>query len=251
MQPGGTLLPMDSRTEHLREDWNEPSAYERWYTSPLGQAYLACIQRILIPWIAEVPRTKALDIGCGPGLVAERLFPDDSRVVGADCSFEMARRAKARARSGGRSLFAVAGSVEALPFRSEQFQVALCVNCLEFVENPAEAFREIARVLVPSGVAIIGVLNRRSLWEFARRLRRPFSRRSYYRGSFFKMEHLRSQIHAAGLAVQEARTIVHFPPVSSFLLRSLYQRVEAIGQRVSPARGAVILCRAVKNPSYL
>jgi SAM-dependent methyltransferase len=44
------------------------------------------------------------------------------------------------------------GSAEALPFRDRSFNCVVCAEVLEHVERPAEAIREIHRVLVPGGV---------------------------------------------------------------------------------------------------
>ena len=229
------------------EDWSRPSDYERWYASSLGRAYLASLERVLVPWIASVRTPLALDIGCGPGLVASRLFPAGTTIVGVDCSLEMAHRARERARVVGQPQRVVVGSVEALPFTGGSFPFALCVNCLEFVDDPTQACREIARILVPSGTAIVGVLNRRSSWELTRRLRRPLSSDGYYRGRFFTREELRSRLGAAGLVVERLETAVRFPPLPFPRVFGLHGRLDRLGERLLPGRGGVLLCRAVKR----
>ena len=172
-------------TADSHADWDQPTACELWYASSLGRAYGASIERVLKPWLAATAGKRVLDIGCGPGLGLDRLFPADAAVWGIDCSFQMARRAWVHSRETRFPRAVVVGSVTRLPFRDRSFDAVLCVNCLEFVADRAAAFREIARILRPPGLAVIGVLNRRSIWEITRRLRRPSSRHSYYRGRFF------------------------------------------------------------------
>lgn len=228
-------------TADIRADWDQPTAYELWYASSLGRAYGASIERVLKQWLAATAAKRVLDIGCGPGLALDRLFPADAAVWGVDCSFQMARRACVRSRQTRLPHVVVVGSVTRLPFCDRRFDAVLCVNCLEFVDDRAAAFQEIARILQPSGLAVIGVLNRRSIWETTRRLRRPFSRHSYYRGRFFIEEELRDHIESVGLRVEEMRTVVHFPPLPPGPFLGMYERIDA--QAADRRNGAVILCK--------
>ncbi len=227
-------------------DWDKPTQYERWYSSSLGRAYAASVERIVRPWLVELGNARIADVGCGPALTLERLLPPDATVVGVDCSLAMAGRAMVRGRQTGRPNFVAVGSVKSLPFRDASIDAVLCVNCLEFVDDRAAAFREIARVLRRSGQAILGVLNVRSVWELSRRLRRPFTRRSYYQGRFFRKDELCAACAAVGLRPEEVRTAVHFPPVRPGPLVGLVDRLDARQQARGDRSGAVILCRCRK-----
>jgi SAM-dependent methyltransferase len=223
-------------------DWNQPTDYERWYASSLGRAYAASLERILRPWLAAAPAEVVLDVGCGPGLAIERLFPKQWGVVGLDCSLDMARRALARSH---RTI--VVGSVEQIPFRDGRFDLAFCVNCLEFVEDREAAFREIARILRPAGTAILGVLNRHSIWEVTRRLHRPFSSRTYYRGRVLTTKDVQSCCTRAGLRIEDLKAAVHFPPFPPGPLEPAYERIDESLQHRSRPWGGVILCRATRR----
>lgn len=232
--------------ERPQERWNAPTEYERWYASSLGRAYLSSLMTVLGPW-RETQRTgTAADIGCGPGLVGKRLFPEGVVVVGIDCSAEMARRAALRAVDFGQPRHVVVGSVDALPFADKSFDMAVCINCLEFVDDRRRSFEEIARILRPRGVAILGVLHRQSLWELARRLQRPFSKNPYYSGRFFTEEDLESHLEAVGLEIQELRYAVHFPPGPRRLPGAAYELIRSVLCRLAPRGGGVILCRAAR-----
>ena len=226
--------------------WDQPTAYERWYASPLGRCYGVSLEAVLHPWLSEHAVSRALDVGCGPGGVVERLFHPDVEVWGIDCSVEMACRARARAQRTGQPRVVIVGSVVKLPFRSGQFDVISCINCLEFVDDRQGAFDEIARVLVPGGTAVIAVLNRRSAWELTRRLRKPLTRSSYYRGRFFSEQDLRGHCAAAGLCVEEIQTAVHFPPIPPGPFRKIYEALDRKARRRRSRRGGVLLCRAAK-----
>ena len=186
-----------------KSTWDQPTAYERWYASSLGRCYGASLEAVLGPWLSVARASRVLDVGCGPGLAAERLFTSDAEIWGLDCSLEMAYRARARSKQTGVPRFIVVGSVADLPFPDGTFDLVSCVNCLEFVEDRHRAFGEIARVLAPAGRAVLAVLNRRSLWEITRRLRRPVSHTSYYNGRFFCEKDLRDYCAAAELDVDD------------------------------------------------
>ncbi len=232
-------------TAHAQSDWDQPTKYERWYASSLGRVYAASLHRVLRPWLSELTGSLVLDIGCGPGLAIERLFSTDMEIVGLDCSFKMAQRALALSQQSGYSRRFVVGSVEKIPFADETFDVVFCVNCLEFVEHRQMAFAEIARILRPSGLAVVVVLNRHSIWELTRRIRRPFSSHSYYRGRFFEMREVRQFCHEAGLVVEEMKTAVHFPPIAPGPLSGIYDRIDQWLHFA--AGGGVVLCRATKG----
>jgi ubiquinone/menaquinone biosynthesis C-methylase UbiE len=48
------------------------------------------------------------------------------------------------------------GDIRSLPYRDDSFQAAACVSVLEHSSDPDGARSEIARVLAPGGMAVIG-----------------------------------------------------------------------------------------------
>lgn len=230
----------------LQADWTQPTAYERWYASSLGRSYGGSLRRILSEWLGELHGGLILDVGCGPGLTIEHLFPAEAEVVGMDCSWHMARRAWERSQRGNGLRQVVVGSIERMPFREESCDAVFCVNCLEFVEDRQRAFREIGRVLRPGGAAILGVLNRKSIWEYTRRMWRPFTSRPYYQGRFFRPAELQEWCASAGLVIEDLEFAVPFPPVPPGPLQPLYDRWDHYVHEHKWRRGGVILCRAHK-----
>lgn len=238
---------MPIATSNVHSRWNQPTQYEQWYDSSLGRVYAESLARVLRPWLCESAGSLVVDVGCGPGLAMEQLLSTDSEIIGLDCSPEMARRARGRIQQTSGPRHFVVGTVQRMPFPDAQFDLALCINCLEFVESREVAFDEIARVLRPNGVAILGMLNRHSIWEWTRRLRRPFIRRAYYGGRFFSERDVSVCCRKAGLNVTEVKTAVHFPPIPPGPLRRVYDAVDQCAWRRSCSSGGVILCRAVKQ----
>jgi ubiquinone/menaquinone biosynthesis C-methylase UbiE len=78
-------------------------------------------------------------------------------VVGVDTSLEMLKVAKGRARE----VALVQADADALPFADRSFDAVVSVTLLQNMSDPAVTVREIARVLRPSGVAVLTVLKRK------------------------------------------------------------------------------------------
>lgn len=104
------------------------------------------------------PGMRLLDVGCGPGSItrgfAERLTPGE--VIGLDASpgvLEIAR--EDGAARGLTNLHYQQGSVYALPFPAESFDVVFAHQLLQHLSDPLAALREMTRVLRPGG--LVGV----------------------------------------------------------------------------------------------
>jgi arsenite methyltransferase len=101
---------------------------------------------------------RVLDAGCGPGLLAEQMaiaVGSKGQVTGVDFSQDMLELANKRC-SELENVQLQQGSVEALEFEDESFDVVTCTQTLLYVENVDLAIDEIQRVLKPGGrVAIL------------------------------------------------------------------------------------------------
>lgn len=96
----------------------------------------------------------ALDVGCGTGLLLERIaraWPG-LRLAGVDLSPGML--AAARRRLGSRAAL-VAGTADRLPFPDDGFDLAVSTSALHHWHDPVAAIAEIRRVLRPGGRATI------------------------------------------------------------------------------------------------
>ena len=110
----------------------------------------------------------ALDIGCGPGHVAEYLEREGLRCVAVDVSTGMLGEAR-RTRS---SLILAAGDMRSLPFASETFAgVVVFYSLVHFATSElTSVLTELARVTRPDGIALAAfhvgehVLSQDDLW---------------------------------------------------------------------------------------
>jgi len=100
---------------------------------------------------------RVLDAGCGPGFyvseLLERVGPEGS-VVGVDASAPMLAFAAKRCVDHANVDFRE-GNVTALPVADAEFDRALSVQVLEYVEDIPAALGELLRVLKPGGRVLI------------------------------------------------------------------------------------------------
>lgn len=107
--------------------------------------------------LGAVPGDRVLDAGCGPGFYVaetlERVGPGGS-VVGVDASPPMLALAAKRSEGHDNVSFHE-GDVTALPVADADFDRALSVQVLEYVEDIPAALRELHRVLRPGGRVLL------------------------------------------------------------------------------------------------
>ena len=103
--------------------------------------------------VAEVAPRRVLEVGCGPGELAERISAElDVEVVAVDVSERMVELACAR------GVDARVGDVQALELPDESFDCAVAAWMLYHVPDVPRALAELARVLRPGG-RLVAVTN--------------------------------------------------------------------------------------------
>lgn len=103
---------------------------------------------------------KALDVGCGGGLLAEELACLGCAVTGIDPSEPSLEAARTHARSAGLAIEYRRGTGERLPLPDAAFGLVCCCDVLEHVEDLPRVIAEIARVLAPGGLFLYDTINR-------------------------------------------------------------------------------------------
>jgi arsenite methyltransferase len=99
---------------------------------------------------------RVVDIGCGPGLLAEEMARDvgrDGLVAGVDPSESML--AVARRRDGAGDVEYHVGDALSLPFGDATFDAAVSTQALEYVEDVPRALAEARRVLRTGGRLLV------------------------------------------------------------------------------------------------
>lgn len=107
---------------------------------------------------------EVLEVGCGTGLLLERIAGFAARAVGVDLSPGMLARARER------GLEVVEASATHLPFDDATFDVACSFKVLAHVREIEDAIREMLRVTRPGGLVVAELYNRHSLRALVKRL---------------------------------------------------------------------------------
>jgi SAM-dependent methyltransferase len=141
--------------------------YDAWYDTRKG-AVVERAERGLLEWLLlRVPHAcSLLDVGCGSGRFTAWLADRPMRAIGLDRSPAML----ARMRRRHARIPAILGDAHRLPVRSRSIDVTLLLTTLEFLEDPALALAEAARVS-RRGILLV-TLNRLSIGGLSRRLGR-------------------------------------------------------------------------------
>jgi len=99
-----------------------------------------------------------LDVGCGTGLVtlyASEAAGPEGRVVGIDPTSFLLERA--RSKTSAHPIEWVDASVEDMPFEEDTFDVVLCQQALQYMEDPLIGMKSMTRVLKPGGTVAVSV----------------------------------------------------------------------------------------------
>lgn len=158
----------------------------------------------------EVPEARALVVGCGLGEDTEVVSPS---VVAIDLS----TIALGKARQKYPKHMYLAADAHSLPFASDSFDIIICSEVIEHVQNPSRMLAEFQAVLREGGVLIITTPNWLSLYGLARYLGELILRRQITSGGqpvdHWYTKGLLQQQLSRHFEVREWRGIWFFPPV--------------------------------------
>ncbi|MBW2244449.1 MAG: methyltransferase domain-containing protein [Deltaproteobacteria bacterium] len=152
-------------------------------------------------------KPRVLDVGCGTGLLAERIYRRASgdRVVGCDFSPGMLRRAAQR-RSGPEW---VRADAQSLPFADGSFEAVVSTQALHWVPDQRAALAEFLRVLVPGGRLLVSLIN--PPLEVMSRITRVGSRILGEPLYWPTRERMRRQVEAVGFHIDSQKRIFRLP----------------------------------------
>jgi ArsR family transcriptional regulator len=102
------------------------------------------------------PDRTAADIGTGTGILASELARLGVRVIGVDNSSRMLDAARAKLEGAGITTVELRrGEAHSLPIEDEEVDAAFAHMVLHYLPSPAEALREMARIVRPGGVVVV------------------------------------------------------------------------------------------------
>jgi demethylmenaquinone methyltransferase/2-methoxy-6-polyprenyl-1,4-benzoquinol methylase/ArsR family transcriptional regulator len=106
--------------------------------------------------IGDAPVRALLDLGAGTGRMLELFAPLAERAIGVDLSSAMLAVARGRLEETGlRNVQLRQGDIYALPIERNSIDLAIMHQVLHYLDDPARALREAARVLAPGGRLLV------------------------------------------------------------------------------------------------
>jgi ubiquinone/menaquinone biosynthesis C-methylase UbiE len=139
--------------------------FSHWYERERGRGYHALIDDLEVRVTEEFARRgDVLEVGCGTGLILERVARIARKAVGIDLSPGMLKVARER------GLDVKEGIATALPFEDASFDVTYSYKVLAHVPEIETALSEMARVTRPGGTVLAEFYNPWSVRYLAKRL---------------------------------------------------------------------------------
>jgi ubiquinone/menaquinone biosynthesis C-methylase UbiE len=142
--------------------------FAAWYERERHLPYHRMVDDLEVELVQRYAAGKSvLEVGCGTGLLLERVAQFAAVAQGIDLSSGMLARARAR------GLQVAQASATALPFPDASFDVAYSFKVLAHIPDIAAVLREMARVVRPGGVVLAEFYNARSIRRLVKALKPP------------------------------------------------------------------------------
>jgi ubiquinone/menaquinone biosynthesis C-methylase UbiE len=204
-----TFRIMSGLSEHARRQVemhrNVAHMYRRRSAWPFAEAFQQERNDLLMSLAPERPGGRALDLGCGTGVMLDRLAARYRCVVGLDLSMEMLEGYDLSNLREGLSVLLVRGDMGRLPFATGRFDTVICRSALHHMDDEQGVLTEIARVLAPDGRLVLGEPANDNLLTRAARAwvkRRPSFGTIHTIDRAYTRAQLRTLLAAAGLEVR-------------------------------------------------
>jgi 2-polyprenyl-6-hydroxyphenyl methylase / 3-demethylubiquinone-9 3-methyltransferase len=184
----------------------------RWWDQNSEFRPLHLINPLRLNWIdhlAQIQGKKALDVGCGGGILAEAMARKGAIVKGIDLADKPLKVATLHALESDLQVHYQAISAEALvQHEANTYDVVTCMEMLEHVPRPALVIQACAKLVKPGGWIFFSTINRNPLsWfiaifgaEYVLRML-PIGTHNYR--SFIQPKELKLWAKDAGLELQD------------------------------------------------
>ena len=184
--------------------------YENWFIENelIFQSELLALKRV-------VPNNKkGIEIGVGSGLFAERL----NIKFGIDPSEKMLEFAKLR------KIIVDKGVAEHLPYKNNNFDFAVFVTSICFVEDPSKAINETFRILKKDGEIIIAIIDKDS--SLGQILEKDKNKSKFYKNAkFFSVKEIVELIEAGGFMISKI-----FQTLTNENIKTIEQPIKGYGK---------------------
>lgn len=173
---------------------------------------------------AKLDGARAIDVGCGGGILAEALAEKGAQVTGIDVAPRVLATARLHLHESGHEVDYREVTVEAMAEEAPGgFDVLTCMEMLEHVPDPESVIDATARLLKPGGEAFYSTLNRTPA-AFAlgivgaEHVLRLLPRGTHRYDRFIRPSELSAWLRAAGLVVRDIVGLHYNPLTRSVML---------------------------------
>ena len=205
-----------------------PSNPAEWFATPLGRYVLGRELEYMDTAVADVFGFNALQLG----------LPEHD--------FLRANRMPLRSRVAPRGAADLRADYLDLPVASHSVDLLVLPHVLEFSPHPHQVLREVQRVLMPEGHAVIVGFNPRSLWGLRRVFRRACGDYPWH-GRFINLSRLKDWLALLELEIVAGRTGCYLPPCTQEKWIRRFGFMEKAGDRWWPIGGGVYFLHVVKR----
>jgi 2-polyprenyl-6-hydroxyphenyl methylase/3-demethylubiquinone-9 3-methyltransferase len=200
---------------------------DRWWDPKSEFRPLHEINPLRLEWIdqlAPLRGKRALDVGCGGGILAEAMAHKGAVVKGIDLAVKPLQVATLHAQSSGACVSYHAVSAEELAEQEPgNYGVVTCMEMLEHVPNPELVVQACARLVEQGGWVFFSTINRNPLsWLFAivgaEYVLRLLPKKTHNYKNFIRPDELKEWAKSAGLSLKEERGLGYNPLTKAFRL---------------------------------
>jgi 2-polyprenyl-6-hydroxyphenyl methylase/3-demethylubiquinone-9 3-methyltransferase len=218
--------------DRLSDGWWSENTFAALLKNVANPWRIPYFQRTLAHELKIDPKGKrALDVGCGGGILAEEFAGIGLHVTGIDPSNNSLEVARAHARQGGLEIDYRTGHGGDLPFENEAFEVVFCCDVLDHVYNWDTVIGEVARVLKHGGVFFFDTINRTAFskivfiklaqeWKFTR----FFPPNLHAWEMFIRPDELKASFERHGLQHKEIKGTKPANPLQMFKTMRQYKK---------------------------
>ena len=201
---------------------------DAWLATPLGRYLLDCEFKYMDDAVADVFGYNALQLG-----LPEHDFLRASRIP-FKCHVAPSGPVGLRAR------------FRDLPIASNSVDLLVLPHVLEFSMNPHQILREVQRVLMPEGHAVIACFNPWSLWG----MRRLFNRTPEvypWDARFITLPRIKDWLALLELEIAAGKMGCYVPPFAQDKWLQRFRFMEPAGDRWWPIAGGVYFLHVIKR----
>lgn len=195
---------------------------------------------------------RALDVGCGSGVVADLLASQGADVDAVDTNEDAIRFARARFERSNLRFHVTAANEMA--FAHGSFERIVCLEVIEHLPaaQAVALLRDLGRLLSPEGVLLVTTPNGASLWPAIERLMDAFRLSPPMCGeqhiTRFTRGRLTHALEAAGLEVHRCGRFCGLAPFLAAASWRLAERLDTLEGRLGQPFGNLLYALAGKTP---